>query len=160
EQPRWAADSSAILYYTPSARREEAGTLWEISALGGWPRRVASALGGGDISHDGRQIAAFQQTAHQTTLATMLRDGSEVRVVARLAPGFTYTSPRWAPDDTAIAFQQASDRGFDVRIDVVARDGGELQEAARYRWMKGFCWLGDGSGFVYSSSRGSTLLYP
>ena len=37
---------------------------------------------------------------------------------------------------------------------------GERHEVARTTWLQGFAWLPDGSGFVYSSSRGSTLLYP
>jgi hypothetical protein len=36
------------------------GSLWEISALGGPPRRLGPAQGGGDVSHDGRRVAAFQ----------------------------------------------------------------------------------------------------
>ena len=30
----------------------------------------------------------------------------------------------------------------------------------RSEWLRGFSWLPDGSGLVYSSSRGSTILYP
>ena len=60
EQPRWAPDSSSLIYYAPSATPGEHGTIWEIAALGGEPRRVASALSGGDISHDGRRIALFR----------------------------------------------------------------------------------------------------
>ena len=60
EQPRWAPDSSSLIYYVPSATPGEHGTIWEIPALGGEPRRIASALSGGDISHDGRRIALFR----------------------------------------------------------------------------------------------------
>ena len=43
EQPRWAPDSSALIYYAPSATPGEQGSIWEIAALGGEPRRLASA---------------------------------------------------------------------------------------------------------------------
>src|SRR5207248_9736994 len=56
EQPRWSPDSSSLIYHSRSPAPGEQGTIWEISALGGPPRRVAAAVGGGDISHDGRRI--------------------------------------------------------------------------------------------------------
>ena len=59
EQPRWAPDSSSIIYFTPASTPGEQGTLWEVSALGGERRRLASAISGGDISHDGRYLATF-----------------------------------------------------------------------------------------------------
>ena len=67
EHPRWAPDSSTLIYYTPSGRPGE-GTIWEISALGGPPRRVASAMGGGDISHDGQRIALVQSSGESVEL--------------------------------------------------------------------------------------------
>ena len=36
----------------------------------------------------------------------------------------------------------------------------ERREITRAEWLRGFSWLPDGSGLVYSSSRGSTILYP
>src|SRR5262249_50368156 len=62
EQPRWAPDSSTIIYHTRAATVGEEGAIWEISALGGRPRRLVSASGGADISHDGLWFAAFQST--------------------------------------------------------------------------------------------------
>src|SRR4029453_10340622 len=56
-QPRWAPDSSALIYHTASDTPGEQGTLWEISALGGVPRPITGALGGGDVSPDGPRIA-------------------------------------------------------------------------------------------------------
>ena len=39
ERPRWAPDSSSLIYYVPPASGEH-GMIWEISALGGEPRRI------------------------------------------------------------------------------------------------------------------------
>jgi serine/threonine protein kinase len=160
EQPRWTPDSGALIYYTPSARRDEPGTIWEVSALGGWPRRVVPALGGGDISHDGRRIALFQPVDGGPALMTVARDGSHSELVARLTPGDGYMSPRWSPDDRSIALQRRAGSGFGVFIEVLSIASGEIGEVCYSEWLKGFCWLPDGSGLVYSSSRGSTLLYP
>ena len=55
--PRWSPDSASLIYYTPSAQPGEPGTIWEISALGGTPQRLVNALGPGDLSHDGKDLA-------------------------------------------------------------------------------------------------------
>jgi serine/threonine protein kinase len=160
EHPRWAPDSSTLIYHTPSGSPGD-GTIWEISALGGPPRRVASAMGGGDISHDGQRIALFQSSGASVDLVLVARHGSRRERVTSLSPDYIYTSPRWAPDDRSIAFQHINlvDR-FDIGLEIVQLGGGELRQVTRSEWLRGFSWLPDGSSLVYSSSRGSTILYP
>jgi eukaryotic-like serine/threonine-protein kinase len=160
EQPRWAPDSSTLIYFTPPAAHGADGTIWEISALGGPPRPVASAIGGGDISHDGRRIAVFQAAGEEVALMSLARDGSRAERAALLPAGDTYTSPRWSPDDRSIAFQRASSTGWDHWLEVVTMVDGTRRGLTPSEWLNGFCWLPDGSGFVYSSSRGSTSRYP
>jgi Tol biopolymer transport system component len=160
EQPRWAPDSSTLIYYTPAAKHGEDGTVWEISALGGWPRKVVSATSGGDISHDGRRIALFQPSGVQPALVTVARDGSPAALVTLLPVGHGYSSPRWSADDCSIAFQRSSGTGIHVSLEIVSIADGGRRDVCHSDWLKGFCWLADGSGFAYSSSRGSTLLYP
>jgi serine/threonine protein kinase/Tol biopolymer transport system component len=160
ESPRWAPDSNTLIYYTPSEQRDEPGTIWEISALGGWPRRVVSAIGAGDISHDGRRLALFQALDGQPALMVVARNGSQAERVTPLPSGDGYSWARWSPDDRAIAFQRWSGTGFAVHLETVTVATGERRLVCESDWHRGFCWLPDGSGFVYSSSRGSTLLYP
>jgi eukaryotic-like serine/threonine-protein kinase len=161
EQPRWAPDSSAIIYFSPGPNRDGLGTIWEIGTLGGLPRRVTRALSGGDISHDGQRIAVVQSTGGRPEVITVARDGSRKQCVVVLAEGDVYSMPRWAPDDSAIAFQRTGGvRFFDMRLEVVAVTNGERREVARADRLQGFSWLPDGSGLIYSSSYGSTLLYP
>ncbi|MBI3050336.1 MAG: PD40 domain-containing protein [Acidobacteria bacterium] len=45
--PRWSPDSASILYYSPALDGNSPGAIWEIPALGGPARRIASSLGGG-----------------------------------------------------------------------------------------------------------------
>jgi len=158
--PRWAPDSSTLIYYTPPPTQSDDGTIWEIGALGGWPRRIINASGAGDISHDGQRIAFPQAAEDQVALVVSARDGSQPARVA-LLPVATYTFPRWAPDDRSVAIQRLGNADFDGHIDVVNLATGARHEVTRgTRWLRGFAWLPDGSGLVYSSSRGSTLLYP
>jgi serine/threonine protein kinase len=157
--PRWAPDSSTLIYFTPPPAGSEGGTVWEIGALGGWPRRVAASIGAGDISHDGRRIALFQSTDDQLSLVVTARDGSRPVRVALLPPG-TYSPPRWAPDDRSIAIQRLGQSGFDGHLEVIDATSGDRSEVVGEAWLQGFAWLPDGSGFVYGSSRDSSLLYP
>jgi Tol biopolymer transport system component len=160
EWPRWAPDSSTLIYYTPPTTHGGDGTIWEIGALGGWPRRIVSAVSGGDISHDGKRIALFQPVEEQLALLSVARDGSDRRVITTLPLGHAYRSPRWSPDDRAIAFQRSSNSGIHVTLDIVSLADGQRRSVGHSDWLKGFCWRADGSGLIYSSSRGSTVLYP
>ena len=119
EQPRWAPDSSALIYFVPSATPGEHGTIWEIGALGGQPRRL-TALGGGDISHDGRRIALFRFEGTEIALVVVTRDGSVAEQVKPMLSDSSYEYPRWSPDDQWIAFQRENLATiFDERILVV-----------------------------------------
>ena len=84
EQPRWAPDSSSLIYFVPSVTPGEHGTIWEIAALGGDPRRVAAALSGGDLSHDGKRVALFRFDGTRIALVVITRDGSAAEQVTRL----------------------------------------------------------------------------
>jgi Tol biopolymer transport system component len=157
-QPRWAPDSSSLIYFSPATSAGGQGTIWELSALGGSPRRIAAALTAGDISHDGRRIAAFQSSDKDMQLVVIARDGSGVQPVERLSS--LCDRPRWSPDDRWIAFHRGVLNAFDEGILIIAATGGEPRTVAHGDTMRGMSWLPDGSGFVYSSSSGSTILYP
>ena len=158
-QPRWAPDSSTLIYYTPPPVESEDGTIWEIGALGGWPRKIITATGAGDVSHDGRRIALLQVEGDQLALVVAARDGSRPTRVTLLPTG-TYSFLRWSPDDHSVAIQRLGHTGFDGHIDVVNLATGARHEVTSGTRVQGFAWLRDGSGFVYSGSRGSTMLYP
>ena len=160
QHPRWSPDSSALLYYTPSDSPGVSGTLWEVSAFGGRPRRIGSSIGGGDMSHDGRRIALFRTTGELVELAIVTRDGHHTESAVTLPGGVVYSLPRWSHDDGTIACQSGSTTAFDMSVCVGAAAGGALTPIASAGWIQGLCWLPDDSGLVYSSSLGSTLLYP
>jgi len=160
EEPRWTPDASGIIYCAHAGDAGSERAICEISALGGPPRRLVSAIGGGDLSHDGSRLALFRSTDQHVELVVSDRSGWRAEAVAVLPPDRVYASPRWSPDDRLIAFLQQSNNGFDVRLEVVSVADGQCREVARSEMLAGCGWLPDGSGLVYSSSRGSTLLYP
>ena len=158
ESPRWSPDGASLIYYSPPAEGERQGDIWEVPALGGAPRRIANAIGGGDISHDATRIAFFRSEQDQVHLVTSSRDGTSARVIARLPFESYYLSPRWAPDDRTIAYQ--SGYIFTHDIFAVSVNGGEPARISREgRLLSGFTWTRDGSGIVYSSARASSVLY-
>jgi eukaryotic-like serine/threonine-protein kinase len=159
-QPRWTLDSAAIVYFTASAGGAGEGTLWEVPALGGPPRRIVTATSGGDLSHDGKRLAVFQLDAGRTVLSIITRDGSSATRTTTLPVGFIYLNPRWSPDDRWIAFQRSDPAEFNHYVAVIPLNGGEPRDIARGDALGGLAWTPDGSGVVYSSSQGSTVLYP
>jgi len=160
EQPRWAPDSSSLIYFSGAAREGDPGMLWEISALGGTPRRIAVSQGAGDISHDGRRIATFRTQGNRTVLAIVERDGSKSERVMALPALSEFSSPRWSPDDRSIAFVGAIEIAFNRALYVMDVAGGEAKQIANAQNIQGVAWLPGGSGLVYSSSAGSTMTYP
>jgi Tol biopolymer transport system component len=159
EEPRWSPDSGSLIYFTPASTPGEPGTIWEISALGGEPRPITSAVSSGDISRDGRYLAAVRFSNEQLELATMTRDGGSVVHSQPLELSIAYSSPRWSPDGRWLALHRSA-AAFDEQVLVLPAEGGELTIVARSSRLTGFSWLGDSSGLVYSSAAGSTILYP
>jgi Tol biopolymer transport system component len=99
EHPRWAPDSSSLIYFSGAAREGEPGMLWEISALGGTPRGSPHRRAQATSSHDGRRIATFRTQGNRTVLAIVERDGSKSERVMALPALSEFSSPRWSPDD-------------------------------------------------------------
>jgi eukaryotic-like serine/threonine-protein kinase len=158
-EPRWSQDSAAVIYYTPPPEGDAQGTLWEVSALGGAPHRLVSAMSGADVSHDGKRLAFFRLNGRQIELVSSDRDGSNARVVTQAVATFSYRQPRWSPDDSTIAYVHSAENWADDIYTVSAAGGSPRLVTHDGTLMSGLAWLPDGSHLLYSSARGSTLLY-
>lgn len=158
--PRWAPDSSSLIYYTPAEQPGEPGAIWEVPALGGPTRRIASALGPGDFGSGG-EIAFLRTHDDGVELAAAAHDDLGVRTVARVPSG-AYAHLRWSPDARWIAYTYVSGgASFSSQLVVLPAAGGQPRVAADgYYVQGGIDWLPDGSGFVVSSARGSLMSYP
>lgn len=159
--PRWTPDSAALVFYTPAARAGEQGAIWEMPALGGPARRVANALGPGDVSERTGEIAFFRSKGGGVELAVTGRDEASIRSLGSL-PNGVYANPRWSPDGLWIAY--AYSRGgteFSDQLIVVPVAGGDATVMAEHLYLQGgFDWTPDTSGFIVSSARGTLMSYP
>jgi Tol biopolymer transport system component len=157
ESPRWSADASTLLYFSPATGGSAQGTIWEIPALGGAPRRVIDSIGSGDVSATNR-VACFRMPDGHVELVDASRDGSDARVITRFDEAGYYAHPRWSPDGNWIAYQRGD--GFRWNLFVIAVSGGTPRQlTADNTQIHGFVWLPDSSGVVYSSSRSVTMPY-
>jgi eukaryotic-like serine/threonine-protein kinase len=157
ELPRWSPDSSSLVYFSPAAPGDIQGTLWQIPALGGAPRRVIDSVGGGDVGPGGR-IAAFRLADKHTELITASADGSDARTIARFSEAVYFKYPRWSPDGRWIGYQ----RGDGVRWDIFAveANGGTPRQLTHENGqIHGLSWQPDSAGIIYSSSRATTMAY-
>ena len=158
QYPRWSPDSSSLIYFSPSQEPDGEGKIWQVPALGGTAQPLVSSLGSADLSHDGKHLAYFHSNQGKIELAVADPDGSNSRKVTDLPPEYTYSDLRWSPDDQKLGFQRG--RTFDYDVFYVPAEGGSTQAITQDgNPLAGFAWLPDGSGVVYSSSRGNTVLY-
>jgi len=156
--PRWAPDSASILYYSPAADASTPGAIWEISALGGAARRIASSLGGADISHDGSRIVFPRLTTGGMELAVSGRDGSNLKTIAPLEPGYYYLTPRWSRDDRLIAYQRGIANAHEIFV--VPAAGGQPRQITQHgALIEGLAWAPTGSRLIFSSSQNATIWY-
>jgi Tol biopolymer transport system component len=159
QEPRWSPDSSSLVYFTPPNEPGGSGTIWEISAFGGQPRRLAAATASADVSRDGRFLGALRAKGDRIEVAILTRDGSRTLRSQELPATGVYNTARWSPDGQWLAFHRFDD-AFDEQLLVVATGGGDPAIVARSSRLPGYAWLPDSSGLVYGSAAGSTILYP
>jgi len=158
ECPRWSPDSSSILYFSPAVSGAVQGSVGEIPALGGVPRRIVNSVGCVDISEKHGRLALFRLAKSSIQLVTAPPDLSTFDVVTAFAPVSYELYPRWSPDGSWIAFQRGDSIRFDIFV-ASANGGNPRQLTHDNNQMSGFAWLPDSTGIVYSSSRGGTMPY-
>ena len=127
--PRWAADSKSLIYFAKDS-------IWQIAAAGGEARKLADALGPGDLSHDGK-LAFFRRDDAGVELTV------DARPIAKLTGG-AFSNLRWSPDDKTVAFLQ------DTKVMVVSASGGKPVQASDLT-VQGFTWAPDNSGLIVST---------
>ena len=158
--PRWSPDSSSLIYFTSGSRPGEAGTIWEIPALGGGKRRLVDALGPGDLAHDGTRLAFLRFHDGKVELAVANRDGSSLQSATPLGDS-SYGGVKWSPDNQKIAIpEDPGGARFNSTLWILDVATRALRRIDSPFAFQGLSWVADSSALIVSSSQGSTMSYP
>jgi eukaryotic-like serine/threonine-protein kinase len=157
--PRWSRDSSSLIYFSPPAENAETGSLWEVSTLGDTPRRIGDSLSGADINRTDDRIAFFRLNGRNPELILAKRDGSKPQVITSLEPGYEYTTLRWSPDGRSLAYKRSYQGLQAVFVTETDKFAPKQIVPGGNDVIRGFTWLPDSTGIVYSSTRARTLPY-
>ena len=102
----WFPDNNHLVFSWPIGELSTAG-LWEVSAFGGTPRKLADRGQQPSVSPDGSQIAFVTGADFSQELWLMQANGERRRKL-KSEPLRLYGSPAWSPDGTHLAFVEAS----------------------------------------------------
>jgi serine/threonine protein kinase/Tol biopolymer transport system component len=145
---------SNYAYYVVGKQNEPVRVLYQISVLGGTPKKVLTDVDSAPtFSPDGKQFAFMrgEPTKGEYVIYVANTDGTgERRLASRNAPGF-YEAPAWSPDGKTIAVS-AGDTIIGKVMTVVGlnvEDGTE-RPITTQKWLGigSITWLTDGSGLV------------
>ena len=159
--PEFTPDGSFIDYLEKVNLTDRFGTLYQISVLGGTPRKLVDRVDSPvTFSPDGRQIAfvrnddvkgesslifADPSGAHETVLATRRRGND-------LGP---FALPSWAPDGKTISVvvSDPDPGGLHFHVLSVSVSDGSTKpfSAVRWRTVNDMVWLTDRSGILIAA---------
>ena len=159
--PEFIPDGSFIDYLEKANLTDRFGTLYQISVLGGTPRKLVDNLDSlVTFSPDGRQMAFVRNDTikgesyliltdpsggHETTLATR-RTGNDIG---------PFALPSWAPDGKAITVSvsdPAAD-GLNLHLLNVSASDGSTRPFSPVHWrtINDILWIPDGSGIFIAA---------
>lgn len=162
----WFPDGSHILATSVAGLAQEPG-LWQISALGGSPRKLADQGREAAVSPDGTQIAFLKGTAQSQELWLMRADGEQPRKLAG-QNGDLFRSPVWSQDGKRIAFLRGLYRpgtyGVQPQIEILDLASnqrlvvssqarlGEAMASSQARLGEALAWAGDRMVYVLNET--------
>ena len=158
--PEFTPDGSFIDYLERVNLTDRFGALYQISALGGTPRKLVDSLDSpvtfsptgkmafvrnDDIKGESYLILADPSGGHETTLATR-HTGNDIS---------SFRLPSWAPDGKAItvSVSDPSSDGLNYHLLNVSTSDGSTKPFSPVRWrtINHLLWIPDGSGILIAA---------
>jgi serine/threonine protein kinase/Tol biopolymer transport system component len=146
------------VYYNTGQANDPLRDLYQVSVLGGTPKKIISDVDTTvTFSPDGKQVAFMrgEPTMGEWYLMIANVDGSgERRLAVRKSPQ-VFDTPAWSPDGKSIAVSVGNTAGGKEMtvIEVSVADGTEKPITSE-KWMGvgQIAWLADGSGLVLNAA--------
>ncbi|MFN7926839.1 MAG: winged helix-turn-helix domain-containing protein [Blastocatellia bacterium] len=167
--PTYSPDGTYLYYVTYQGNL---GTLYQIPALGGTPRRLIEDIDSPvTFSPDGKSMAFFRYDPKTRETRLLVADGegqNQTEVALRKPPaifsmdGGNFYAPSWSPDGKIIAcaaLRETSENGtryFDVVAVNVQDHSMKAITTQKWHWVGQVTWLPDGRGLVANAWDQST----
>jgi len=159
--PEFTPDGSFIDYLERVNLTDRFGTLYQISVLGGTPRKLADNLDSPvSFSPDGRQMAFVRNDPIKGESHLILADssgGHETKLATRrigndIGP---FALPSWAPDGKSVAVSVSDPAvdGLNLHLLNVSTSDGSAKAFSPVHWrtINHLLWIPDGSGIFIAA---------
>jgi serine/threonine protein kinase/sugar lactone lactonase YvrE len=155
------------LYYLKHV--QNLGTLYQIPALGGQPKKIVVDIdSGAAVSPDGKQIAFIREAERETEVMLANADGSNQQKLAQVQnnDGFfwEFAAPSWSADGKTVACGLATRDKEKTHLKLIGIDvkDGTQRPLSGQDWsvLAGIQWLPDGNLIICANPKSETEFEP
>jgi Tol biopolymer transport system component/DNA-binding winged helix-turn-helix (wHTH) protein len=142
----WLPDGSHILVTSVAGPEQRAG-LWQVSTVGGSPRKLSDEGREAAVSPDGSQIVFLKGGARSQELWLMRSDGEQPRKLAGELGDF-FRSPVWSAGGKQIAFLRGvyhpGEYGVEPQIEILDVASNQRKVVLSQAWFgRALAWTND-----------------